>query len=313
MSATNLSRFEKLVSRYLDEGLTNTDAAELVALLAEPPLAARFLEMTRLNSEIAGLLSAPVPDAAMVELVRSDIEKSLTESQASSAVRLRIAGRTQPRAEVSPTVVSAPHPAPSRRKPVLRALAWAAVFLVFAGLAAVFLLNRAQRADAPAIASVQGEVRLLGPTGERLLKPGQSWQRGETLKSVGPKSTATVTFSDGSRLALGENCIAVNQSTKEGRRVELQHGTVQAAFKAQAAQRPFVFETPEAEAMVTGTKLRLITGGHRTRLEVTEGEVCFRRRHDGAEVTVKAGHYAVAAPNAPFVAMPFHPDPHAVH
>jgi hypothetical protein len=47
-------------------------------------------------------------------------------------------------------------------------------------------------------------------------------------------------------------------------------------------------------------------------LEVTEGEVRFRRRHDGAEVAVKAGNYAVVARNAPLVATPFHPDPHVV-
>ena len=313
MSATNLSRFEELVSRYLDEGLTETDAAELETLLAEPPLAARFLEMTRLNSEIAGLLSAPVPDAAMVELVRADIEKGLAAAQPATGVRLQIAERTQPGAGTDPTVFSAPRPLPRRRKPVLRALAWAAVFLVFTGLAAVFFLNRTRLAEAPAVASLEGEVRLIGPNGEHALTLGQSWQRGETLKTVGPKSTATVTFSDGSRLAMGDNCIALNQSTKGERRLELQHGTVQGALKKQPARRAFVFVTPEAEAIVVGTTLRLVVSGHSTRLEVTEGEVRLRRRQDGAEVAVKAGQYAVVAPNVPLIATPFHPDPHAVH
>src|SRR5688572_30126426 len=68
MSAAELSRFDELVSCYLDAALSDADATELVALLAEPPLAARFLETTRLNSQMAGLLAAPVPDAAMVEL-----------------------------------------------------------------------------------------------------------------------------------------------------------------------------------------------------------------------------------------------------
>jgi hypothetical protein len=43
------------------------------------------------------------------------------------------------------------------------------------------------------------------------------------------------------------------------------------------------------------------------------GVVRFRRLHDDAQVTVKAGYCAVVAPNAPLVATPFHPDPHAVH
>src|SRR5712691_6239418 len=78
MSAGELTRFDELVSRYIDDALTDSDAAELLALLAQPPLAARFLEMTRLNSEIAGLLAAPVPDAAMVELVRADLQDGIT-------------------------------------------------------------------------------------------------------------------------------------------------------------------------------------------------------------------------------------------
>ena len=310
MSATNPSRFEELVSRYLDEELPPSDASELVALLAEPELAARFLEMTRLNSEIGGLLAAPVPDAAMVELVRADIEKSLAAGEQSGDVRLRIVERLQPGASTARNIPMA-QPLPRRPTRTRWRLAWAAVFFVFAGVAAVLVFNRTTT-DVPVVASVQGEVRLIGPNGEHALKPGQSWQRGETFKTVGPKSTVTVTFRDGSRLAMGDNCIALNQSTKKERRLELQHGTVQAALKKQPARRPFVFSTPEAEAIVVGTILKLVAGAHHTRLEVTEGEVRFRRRHDGVEVAVKAGYYAVVAPNAPLVATPFHPDPHAV-
>jgi ferric-dicitrate binding protein FerR (iron transport regulator) len=312
MSAADFSRFDELVSRYLDERLTDADATELAGLLTEPPLSARFLEMTRLNSEIAGLLSAPVPDAAMVELVRADIEKHIAAAQPSTGVRLRVTDRPQPREETPATFVATGRPRPARRNSVFRKLAWAALFAALAALA-FLLLNRTGASETPVVASIQGDVRLLGPAGEQVLVPGQSWQRGETIKTIGPKNAATVTFSDGSRLVLGENCVALNQSTKEGRRVELKRGALQAVVTKQSMRRTVVFVTPEAEAVVVGTALRLVTGVHHTRLEVTEGEVRFRRRHDGAEVAVRAGQYAVVAPNAPFVATPFHPDPHSVH
>ena len=305
MSAAEHCRFDDLVSHYLDDALTTSDAAELVALLAEPSLAARFLETTRLNSEIAGLLAAPVPDAAMAELVRTDIERSLGD-RSSGRTRSHIIERAQTIAATP--VVSAP-----RRMPASRSLAWAAVLLAFAGLAAVILFHRGPVADVPVVASVQGEVRLVRAGGERAVMVGGSWQRDEELKMGGPNSAAIITFRDRTRLAFAGNTVAVNRSSKDGPRVQLDHGTVQAALKQQPAQRPFVFVTPEAEAIVVGTTLRLVTGGHHTRLEVTEGEVRFRRRHDGAEVAVKAGQYAVVAPNAPFVAMSFHPDSHAVH
>ena len=35
MSAAELSRFDELVSRYIDDTLTDTEAAELVALLKQ--------------------------------------------------------------------------------------------------------------------------------------------------------------------------------------------------------------------------------------------------------------------------------------
>jgi hypothetical protein len=45
-------------------------------------------------------------------------------------------------------------------------------------------------------------------------------------------------------------------------------------------------------------------------LEVSEGEVGFHRRHDGKEITVKSGEYAIVAPNAPFIPRAIHSDPH---
>jgi ferric-dicitrate binding protein FerR (iron transport regulator) len=143
-----------------------------------------------------------------------------------------------------------------------------------------------------------------------MLTPGQSWQREEKLMTVGPNSTARVKFSDGSQLDFDGNTVAVNESHKGGLRIELERGSVQAALKKQPAGHPFIFTTPEAEAVVMGTTLRLFAGGHSTRLEVTEGQVRFRRRHDGAEVAVKTGQYALVAPNVPLTAAPFHPNPH---
>ena len=166
MSAAELSRFDELVSCYLDAALSDTDATELVALLAEPPLAARFLEMTRPNSEIAGVLAAPVPDEAMVELVRTDIANHLSNSEPLYGLRLKIVERTDT-TRSSPPTIHTPRPPSRRRAPVLRALAWAAVFLVFASLAAVWFVYSGRPADAPFVASMKGQVRLIGSAGER--------------------------------------------------------------------------------------------------------------------------------------------------
>ena len=310
MSATEFSRFDDLVSRYLDDALTDNQAAELVALLAESPLATRFLETTRLNSEIAGLLAAPVPDAAMVELVRTDIKKIVAGESAVGGVFSRVLSQAQPPISVPP-IFSSARPKAARTQPVSRALAGAAVFIVFAGLSAIFFLNRIRAASTPTVASSAGEVLLVGPAGEHVLAPNQSWPREHQLTTVGPNSKVTVTFSDGSQLDFDGDTVAVNESHKGGRRIALERGSVQATIKKQIAERPFIFATPQAEIVVVGTTLRLTVENHTARLEVTEGIVRFFRHH-GDEVIVRTGEYALVAPNVPLVATPILRNPHHI-
>src|SRR5438105_14576302 len=65
MSASELTRFDELVSRYLDDALSDNDAGVLAALLVAPALAARFVEMSGPDAAVAGRLAAPVPAAAV--------------------------------------------------------------------------------------------------------------------------------------------------------------------------------------------------------------------------------------------------------
>jgi len=310
MSAEEPSRFDELVSRYLDGELAEAEAAELLALLAEPPLAARFLEIARLNSEIAGILAAPVPDEAMVELVRTDIERSLANlPRAEPAPQLRIVERAQPAEFIRPEV-AAPRCMSRTRRFAWSGLKWAAAFVILAGLAAMMLFKHTSFGNAPVIASSQGEVRLIGASGERVPTPGDSWQQNETLKTVGPNSRVTLKLRDGSQLDFSDSAIALKEPSAHGCRVTLEHGVLQATVKKHSVRAPFIFATPEAEARVAGTKLRIVASLHSTRLEVGEGEVGFRRRHDDKEITVKSGEYAVVAPNAPFIPRALHADPH---
>jgi len=303
MSATNLSRFEELVSRYLDEGLTDTDAAELVTLLAEPPLAARFLEMTRFNSEIAGLLSAPVPDAAMVELVRADIEKSLAAAQPPSGARLRIAERTQPQAAMRPTV-SQPRPKPRRRRARVRTLAWAAVFLTLAGLAWIYFSDVWRPAGKMDVAAVKGEVYFSDASGQARLTGQQALSKAGKLKTVGAGSSVTLVLSDGTRVDVGGNSLLGTQSARGNARFFLEDGSLQSQIGKQPKGRSLTFATPEAEVIVKGTALTLVTWRHHTRLVVTEGQVLLKRRTDGAEIMVRAGFHVLVGPKTKLTADP---------
>lgn len=310
MSADELSRFDELVSRYLDGELAEAEAAELLALVAEPPLAARFLEIARLNSEIGGILAAPVPDEAMVELVRTDIERSIANlPHAERAPQLRIVERADASASVR-AAVPALNSEPRKHRFAWLGIKWAAAFVILAGVAAMLLSKRTNLGNAPIIASAQGEVRFIGPAGDRVPTRGDAWQQNERLRTVGANSSVTLKLRDGSQLDFSNGAIAVKEPSIHGCRVTLEHGVLQAVVKKHSVSAPFIFATPEAEARVVGTTLRLVVSLHSTRLEVSEGEVRFHRRHDGKEITVKSGEYAVVAPNAPFSPKAIQADPH---
>jgi ferric-dicitrate binding protein FerR (iron transport regulator) len=175
------------------------------------------------------------------------------------------------------------------------------VFDILAGLAAMLFLKRTNLGNHPVIASVQGEVRLSGASGERMPVNGDKWHQNERIGMVGVNSSVTFKLRDGSQLDFSNGAVALKEPSIHGCRVRLEHGVLQAAVKKHSVSAPFTFLTSEAEATVIGTKLRLVAGLHSTRLEVGEGEVRFRRLHDDKEITVKSGEYATVAPNAPFI------------
>jgi anti-sigma factor RsiW len=73
MSNFNEAQFEDLLSRYLDAQLDPGEEERLRQYLTNEGYSRRFLELTKLNAEIAGLSAAPVPDAVMVELVMREL------------------------------------------------------------------------------------------------------------------------------------------------------------------------------------------------------------------------------------------------
>lgn len=68
-------RFDALLPAALDRSLEGPEEAEFVRLLDDPARAAVFAELTRVDRELAGLLSAPVPDATLERLVYRDVER----------------------------------------------------------------------------------------------------------------------------------------------------------------------------------------------------------------------------------------------
>jgi len=152
-------------------------------------------------------------------------------------------------------------------------------------------------ATTPAFATlerVEGGVTVLTAVGNVPAKVGEVILSGQGLE-VGTAARAVLKFPDGTRIDSGPDTRVKEFANGAGKRIQLQKGTLSAEVVKQPAGKPLVFTTPQGEATVLGTTLRLTVDATSTRLEVTEGKVRLKRVSDGKAVEVASGHFAVAA------------------
>ncbi|MFC1671894.1 FecR domain-containing protein [Planctomycetota bacterium] len=82
--------------------------------------------------------------------------------------------------------------------------------------------------------------------------------------------------------------------SKEGKRIHLEKGVLDAAVDPQPADRHMVVTTPHASCEVKGTRFVLAVDARMTRIDVTEGKVLFARRAEGDSILVVAVGFATA-------------------
>ncbi len=259
---SNPERFADLLSRHLDGGLEAAEEGELCQALAEPDCAARFLEMTKLNAEIAGLLAAPVPDAAMTELVLSAIKNGKADV-VHPMPNLKMMRRTvEPRKVVW---LGAP-----KWAAVLGALLTGAV-VYFSGIwrsppmTEVAASHGEAQSNAappplekpPELVAVQGEVYLIDAAGQTHPPNKQPFNKAQKLKTVGKESGARIVLGDGTRVDVGGDSVLATESAADKPRFYLESGSLESQVAKQPQDKPLTFATPEAEAVVKGTELSL--------------------------------------------------------
>jgi len=153
-------------------------------------------------------------------------------------------------------------------------------------------------AGGAAAAALLVALLVRSPSGARLEnEKGAVAFDGESVRTSGERSAATVAYPDGTKLEVGGDTTVTDLNR---RRVQIAKGTVRAAVAPQ--RDPLIFVTPHGEAMVLGTTLRLAVA-RETRLEVEEGKVELRNL-ESKTVIVTTGHYAVAAAGAEMTARP---------
>jgi ferric-dicitrate binding protein FerR (iron transport regulator) len=152
------------------------------------------------------------------------------------------------------------------------------------------------------VKSVEGKVVLLsGKAAAPCAMDVDILPEGGIQTSAG--SAAVVVFPDGTTLELGPSTtirrfVDLEGQDGTGKRVDMEAGAIAAQVVKQPAGRSMVFVTPQAEARVLGTALRIALVGAKgdaTRLEVSEGKVRLKRL-DGKSVDVAAGQFALAVP-----------------
>lgn len=145
---------------------------------------------------------------------------------------------------------------------------------------------------------VKGDVYVVVDGAKTPAKEGQMLLAGQALGTTGAESQATARFVDGTSLELtGDTAVSqiAEGTAKTGKRVVLDSGTITAKAVKQPVGQPMIFVTPQAEARILGTILKLTVDADATRLEVKEGRVRLTRKSDGASTEVGVDQFAIAS------------------
>jgi hypothetical protein len=162
------------------------------------------------------------------------------------------------------------------------------------------------------VEQVEGDVQLMDGDTRTPTSAGQEISFKQGLMTSGAKSRALIKYPDGTLLELGPDTLLRDfaEGSGRGKSFFVARGSVSADVKKQPKDRPLLASSPQAEAKVLGTMLRLKVDPAEkgaTRLDVTEGKVALTRLSDMKTVDVVGGHYAVAAAGLDLVSRPLPP------
>lgn len=263
----NQQRLDDLLDAMCADALTADELAELDALIAEEPDAARQV-------------------ARICDLTRDLGDHLRPTSQCLPALQ----------AQPGPGAKRAARPSlrrgasrPRRTSPVV-ALPLALIGAAAAIIAVVVLFTPAAGPER----WLEGHAAYAN--GGRVV-PGQLVATGVQVVSTG---TATLCFSDGTRVRLADGT-RLTLGGGVGKQLHLDSGLLQARVARQSPAAPFQVWTGHTRVTVIGTAFTLAVQGARTELSVAEGAV--RLHADGIDTVVTAGQQRVVDPTTPTLAV----------
>jgi ferric-dicitrate binding protein FerR (iron transport regulator) len=196
-----------------------------------------------------------------------------------------------------------------RLEPASRGFHWSFVRLSMATASVVLLVALVSAAgnwyfagppgSRARIDSVEGQVYLIGPRGERALKAGDEVAASEFIRT-GANSRAKVRLFEGSQVEMNQRAELAVTATRRDTTIHLDQGSI----IVQAARRRtghLYVSAPDCTVAVTGTVFSVNSGTKGSRVAVIEGEVHVK--HAGAVSILHSGDVVATTPSVGVVAV----------
>lgn len=288
-------RFDLLLERYLDNTLTTGEQTELRDLLAvRPELRARFVALLTQEAALRKVRPVELTASARFDLRGAKAQSGDPSAEAGrgvstrhSAGSVRRSQRSMRRTEVGwmPVALAA--------SVALIATAYLALFHQPAVPTARVAVVEVVRVASVRMVEGQGSSPVFMRGGQELpLAVDLKLRPGDELNTQGGM-VALQYLNEDTTLELKHGTCATFLADNSGKQIQLDTGEVRASVVRQPAGQTLRIVTPQAQAIVVGTRFDLSVRGDLTRLEVTEG--CVRlARENGESLDVGAGRIALA-------------------
>lgn len=246
----NTTDKQHLIEGHFLGCLSEEESAELEALLLND-------RTLRDDFRQAAALDAALRDAACPELVEGALN-------------------TVPQQEPLPA-------RPRSRFLILLTRAAAVVILILSAVAGWYGIDRFSRPTVARLTNVSGEVFVRGGVSMNRAQHGRRLWSGMDIETAGDRSSAIITWNDGSTMRLDQNT-RLNISILEGRkRVALAAGMLGCNIRKQLPGKTMLLFTERSRMEVLGTTFKVTATSAHTTAEVTSGSVKTERLVDGLE------------------------------
>ena len=276
------TRFEMLMSQWLENDLGPSELSELEKLVKEHPVCLQELQEQLETSDMLAQSQDLLRDSTrFVASTRS----RLVEDQFIEGVRSRIVHKSG-RSHLGKKQLS------GWMTRWYSALAAAAILFVTVTL---YLLPGHSDSESVRIVHLRGAVQWAGDGGQitRNIGPGRHLPGG-TLEGLAEDSWIELEFEDRTRVSLtGQSMLMLSQ--QQPKQLHLRRGSLSASVRPQPMDKAMLIHTPTARVEVLGTQLNIEAEATTTTMDVNEGVVRVTRLSDGKSTEVPADHRLVAA------------------